>query len=73
MNLPAEWTVTGKPHPKQPKSQHSAVFWVAHGILFIDYREKGPTINSDLYVAQLMHFKDMLMKTRVKIQELHFE
>ena len=29
------------------------VFWDAHGISFIDYLEKGKTINSDYYMALL--------------------
>ena len=31
----------------------ASVFWNAHGILFIDYLEKGKTINSDYYMAIL--------------------
>ena len=31
----------------------AAVFWNAHGTLFIDYIEKGKTINSDYYMALL--------------------
>ena len=31
----------------------ASVFWDAHGILFIDYIEKGKTINSDYYLALL--------------------
>ena len=27
------------------------VFWDAHGILFIDYLEKGKTTNSEYYMA----------------------
>ena len=30
-----------------------SVFWDAHGILFIDYLEKGKTINSDYYMVLL--------------------
>ena len=30
-----------------------SVFWSAHGILFIDYLEKGKTINSDYYMGLL--------------------
>ena len=55
----AEWTAIGKRRPKWPKTQTSAgkilatVFWDPHGILFIDYLEKGRTINSEYYVALL--------------------
>ena len=44
---------------KRPKDQQwagkvmASVFWDAHGILFIDYLEKGKTINSDYYMALL--------------------
>ena len=49
----AEWTATGEPSPKRGKTQKSAgkvmasVFWDAHGIIFIDYLEKGKISNSD--------------------------
>ena len=36
----------------------ASVFWDAHGILFIDYLEKGKTINSDYYMSLL----DRLMR-----------
>lgn len=59
----AEWTATGEPSPKRGKTQKSAgkvmasVFWDAHGIIFIDYLEKGKTINSDYYMALLERLK----------------
>ena len=31
----------------------ASICWDAHGILFIDYLEKGKTINSDYYMALL--------------------
>ena len=49
----AKWTAAGESRPKRPKTQQCAgkvmasVFCDAHGILFIDYLEKGKTINSD--------------------------
>ena len=49
----AEWTAAGENGPKRPNIQQWAskvmafVFWDAHGILFIDYLEKGKTINSE--------------------------
>ena len=55
----AEWTAAGESRPKRPKTQQQAgkvmapVFWVAHGILFIDYVDKGKTINSDYYMVLL--------------------
>ena len=52
----AEWTAAGKSRPERPKTQQwagkvmASVFWDAHGILFINYLEKGKTINSDHYM-----------------------
>ncbi|KAF7266923.1 hypothetical protein GWI33_019849 [Rhynchophorus ferrugineus] len=52
-----------EPAPKRGKTQQSAgkvmasVLWDAHGIIFIDYLEKGRTINSDYYIALLDRFK----------------
>ena len=49
----AVWTAAGESHPKQPKTQTSSgkvlasIIWDVQGILFIDYLEKGRTINSD--------------------------
>ena len=57
--LSAEWTAAGESRPKEPKTRQwsakliASVFWDAHGILFIDYLEKGKTINSDYYMALL--------------------
>ena len=55
----AEWAAAGESRPKRPKTQQwagkvmASVFWDAHGILFIDYLEKGKTINSDYYMELL--------------------
>ena len=35
-----------------------ARFWDAQGILFSDYLEKGRTINSEYYIALLVHLKE---------------
>ena len=56
---PTEWTAAGKSRLKRPKTlkrsgkDMAPVFWEAHGILFIDYFEKGKTINSDYCMALL--------------------
>lgn len=66
----AEWAAVGESRPKRPKTQMSAgkvmasVFWDAHGILFIDYLEKGQTINSDRYIAQLGRLKTEIENKR---------
>ena len=66
----AEWTTAGKSRPKWPKTQTSAgkvlasVFWDAQGILFIDYRENGRTINSEYYIALLVCLKEEIAKKK---------
>ena len=40
------------------------VFWDAHGILFIDYLEKGKTIYSDYYMASLDQSSAEIKKKR---------
>ena len=36
----------------------ASVFWDAQGILFIDYLEKGRTINSEYYIALMVCLKE---------------
>lgn len=66
----AEWTEAGGSVPKRPKTQQSAgkvmasVFWDAHGILFIDYLEKGKRINSEYYIALLDQLSEEIKKKR---------
>ncbi|XP_018349932.1 PREDICTED: histone-lysine N-methyltransferase SETMAR-like [Trachymyrmex septentrionalis] len=66
----AEWTAAGESRPKRPKTQTSAgkvmasVFWDAHGILFIDYLEKGGRINSEYYMALLTRLKAEIVENR---------
>ena len=68
----AEWTEKGGNRPKRPKTQMSAdkvfasVFWDAHDIVFIDYLEKGRTINSEYYMALLMRLKEEIAKNDPK-------
>ena len=71
----AEWTVADKSRLKQPKMQTSAgkvlasVFWDVQGISFIDYLEKGRTINSKYYIALLMRLKEGMTKKRPQIKK----
>lgn len=71
----AEWTARDEPHPKRGKTQQSAgkvmasVFWDARGIIFIDYLEKGQTINSDYYTALLEQLKDEIAKKRPHLKK----
>lgn len=66
----ASWTASDEPRPQRPKTQQSAgkvmasVFWDAHGIIFIDYLQKGQTINSDYYIALLERLKAEIAKKR---------
>ena len=71
----AEWTAAGESRPKRPKTQQwagkvmASVFWDAYGILFIDYLEKGKTINSDYYMALLNRLSAEIKKKRPHMQK----
>ena len=71
----AEWTAAGESRPKRPRTQQwadkvmASVFWNAHGILFIDYLEKGKTINSDYYMALLDRLSAGIKKKRSPMQK----
>ena len=71
----AEWTAVGERRPKRPKTQQLAgkvmvsVFWDVHGILFIDYLEKGKTINSDYYMTLLGRLSAEIKKKRPHMQK----
>jgi len=70
-----EWTARDEPNPKRGKRQKSAgkvlasVFWDAYRIIFIDYLEKGKTINSDYYIALLERLKDEIAKKRPHLKK----
>ena len=70
-----EWTAHDEPNPKRGKTQQSAgkvmasVFWDAQGIIFIDYLQKGQTINSDYYIALLDRLKDEIVKKRPHLKK----
>ena len=71
----AEWTAAGESRTKRPRTQQwtgkvmASVFWDAHGILFIDYIEKGKTINSDYYMALLNRLSAEIKKKRPHMQK----
>ena len=71
----AEWTAAGESRPKRPKTQTSAgmvlasVFWDDQGIFFIDYLEKGRTINSEYYIALLVLLKEEIAKKRPQMKK----
>ena len=71
-----EWTAVGEKRPKRPKTQMLAgmvmasVFWdVVHGVLFVDYLEKGKTINSERYIGQLMRLKNEIDEKRLQMKK----
>ena len=61
--------------PKGPKTQQwagkvmASAFWDAHGILIIDYLEKGKTINSAYYMALLDILSAEIKKKRPHMQK----
>ncbi|KAF7280133.1 hypothetical protein GWI33_006389 [Rhynchophorus ferrugineus] len=71
----SEWIAHGEPAPKRGKIQQSAgkvmasVFWNVRGIIFIDYLEKGRTINSDHYIVLMDRLKDEIAKKRPAFEE----
>ena len=71
----AEWTAVGETRPKRPKTQMwagkvmASVFWDAHGVLFIDYLEKGKTIDSERYIGQLMRLKNEIGEKRLQMKK----
>lgn len=66
----ATWLEPGESRGKRPKTQTSAgkvmasIFWDAHGVILIDYLEKGRTITGDYYVALLDRLNDEIKKKR---------
>ena len=70
-----EWTAASENRPKRPRNQQwagevmASVFWDAHSILFIDYLEKGKTINSDYYIALLDRLSVEIKKKRPDMQK----
>ena len=47
----------------------ASVFWDAHGILFINYLEKGKTINSDYYMTLLDRLSAEIKTKRPHMQK----
>ncbi|KAL1460741.1 hypothetical protein WDU94_012693 [Cyamophila willieti] len=65
-----QWTSKDEPAPKKAKAVLSAgkvmatVFWDARGVIFVDYLEKGQTINSAYYVTLLDTLNEKLKEKR---------
>lgn len=66
----AEWLERHEIRPKRPKDQRSAgkvlasIFWDAHGIIFIDYLQKGTTVTGEYYAALLDKLNDEIKHKR---------
>jgi [histone H3]-lysine36 N-dimethyltransferase SETMAR len=65
-----QWTHKGSPPPKKAKTVLSAgkvmasVFWDSHGIILVDYLEKGKTINGEYYANLLQQLSDKIKEKR---------
>ena len=65
-----QWVAAGGSAPTRPKTQQSAgkvmasVFWDMHGVIFIDYLEKGKTITGEYYCGLLDKLKEEIKKNR---------
>ena len=74
----AVWTAASESLPMRPKTRQrdgkvmASVFWDALGILFIDYLEKGKTINSYYYMALLDRLRAEIKKTASYAKEKSF-
>ena len=70
-----QWVEPGQSPPKHSETQQSAgkvmvcVFWDAHGVIFIDYVEKGRTITGAYYAALLDQLLYEIRKKRLHMKE----
>ena len=71
----AKWTAASESCLKQLKMQISAVkvlasiFWNIQGILLLNYLEKKRTINSEYYIALLVHLKEEIAKKQLQMKK----
>lgn len=62
-----EWTATCESRLRRPKTQESSGNILdSYGIIFIDYAEKGKTINSEYYIKLLVRLKAEIAKNGPK-------
>jgi histone-lysine N-methyltransferase SETMAR len=65
-----QWTNRGEPTPKKAKTILSAgkvmatVFWDSKGLLYVDYLQKGRTINAQYYADLLQNLSDAIKEKR---------
>ena len=70
-----QWKEAGCSAPKKTRSVPSAekvmasVFWDAEGILFIDYLERGKTINGEYYSNLLTRLDEKIREKRPGLQK----
>ena len=70
-----KWTAEGEPAPKKAKTVFSAgkvmatVFWDSHGVILIDYLQKGKTITGVYYASLLDKLKAEIAKKRPHLQK----
>ena len=71
-----QWVKSDESAPKRSKTQQSSekvmakVFWDAHGVIFIDYLEKGRTITGAFYAALLDRLFGEIRKKRPLLKKL---
>ena len=69
-NQPKMWTGPGESAPKKAKTVPTGskvmatIFWNSHGIILIDYLQKGKTITVEYYVSLLERFNVILKEKR---------
>ena len=70
-----QWVKPVESTPKRPKTQQSdgkvtvSVFWNTHGLIFIDYLEKGKKITGVYYAALLDLWVDVIRKKRPHLKK----
>ena len=70
-----EWTAVVESHSKQPRHKYQQArfrppyFKMCKLFGFIDYHEKGRTINSEYYIALLVHLKEEITKKRPQMKK----
>lgn len=70
-----QWTAKGEPAPKKAKTVFSAgkvmatVFWDSHGVILIDYLQKGKTITGAYYASLLDELKAQIAEKRPYLQK----